>query len=160
MTSRASELITALDLKPHPEGGAFSQIFRSEALVLPDDGRGPRTALTVIYFLLVKGAKSRWHRVRSDEVWHFCEGEPIELWTVAPGGGEASRVQLGPFKEAAVPVHIVPAGFWQAARPLGSYGLVSCVVGPGFDFADFDLLSSSPGGVADFIPVHLRDQFV
>lgn len=138
--SRSDDLIAALGLQPHPEGGWYAEVFRSASTVQPADARGTRSALTTIYFLLTAGQTSRLHRVVSDEVWHFYEGNPLEL-TVAPGDlATLSRVTLGPAGESSAPVHAVPAGFWQGARPVGAYALVGCTVGPGFDFADFELL--------------------
>ncbi len=144
MHTRAKELIQLLGLESHPEGGHFFEAFRSSLSVLPSDGRGQRSALTVIYFLLVQGAFSRWHRVRSDEAWHWYEGAPLELLTVHPEGGSVSSVTLGPLSNSAAPLRVVSAGWWQAARPLGAYALVGCSVGPGFDYSDFTLLSSIP----------------
>jgi predicted cupin superfamily sugar epimerase len=141
---RAIELIRILGLKPHPEGGHFVEAFRSSLLVSPTDGRAQRSAMTVIYFLLVQGAFSRWHRVLSDEVWHWYEGEPLELLTVQPEGGSIASIRLGPMSDNSAPQHVVPAGWWQAARPLGAYALVGCSVGPGFDYSDFTLLSTIP----------------
>jgi uncharacterized protein len=71
---RAAQLIERLGLQPHPEGGFFREVFRSEHAVTTDDGRGARAALTTIYFLLTRNTFSRWHRVRSDETWHLYEG--------------------------------------------------------------------------------------
>ena len=137
---RPEELIDSLGLRPHPEGGWYAEVFRSESTVAPADGRGSRRALTTIYFLLTAGQVSRLHRVTSDEVWHFYEGSPLAL-LVAPGDlASLSGVTLGPVGQAAAPVFTVPAGWWQGARPLGDYTLVGCTVGPGFDFADFELL--------------------
>ncbi|MGE0393403.1 MAG: GNAT family N-acetyltransferase [Vicinamibacterales bacterium] len=138
--SRAEELIAELGLQPHPEGGWYAEVFRSTSPVQPADGRGVRSALTTIYFLLTAGQTSRLHRVTSDEVWHFYEGDPLEL-TIAPGDlVSRSLTTLGPAGASSAPVCTVPAGCWQAARPLGAYTLVGCTVGPGFDFADFELL--------------------
>ena len=144
MHSRAKELIQTLGLEPHPEGGYFVEAFRSSLLVSPSDGRTRRSALTVIYFLLVQGVFSRWHRVLSDEAWHWYEGDTLELLTVRPEGGSVSGIMLGPLSGSSAPLHVVPAGWWQAARPLGAYALVGCSVGPGFDHSDFKLLSSVP----------------
>jgi uncharacterized protein len=108
------------------------------------DRRGARAALTSIYFLLPAGAVSRWHRVRSDEVWHHYEGAPLELWLVPPEEQRLERVQLGPLATRQAPVHCVPAQWWQAARSLGPYTLVGCTVGPGFEFGDFELLRDRP----------------
>ena len=137
---RAAQLIEALDLAPHPEGGFFREIYRSVSRVRPADGRNDRDAATTIYFLLVGGTHSRWHRVRSDEVWHLYEGGPLELFTAPPAADEVRRVVLGEAVQSDGPVHVVPAGWWQAARPLGEYVLVGCTVAPGFVFEDFSFL--------------------
>lgn len=163
MDPRAAHLIQALGLAPHPEGGYFREVFRSRDIVQPSDGRGPRPALTTIYFLLPADAVSRWHRVRSDEVWHHYEGDPLELLLMTDGASRLDRVTLGPYRNGQTPVHYVPAGWWQAARPLGAYTLAGCTVGPGFEYADFELLADQPDlaarlcrafpGVGDFIGV-------
>jgi hypothetical protein len=137
---RAAQLIEALGLAPHPEGGFFREIYRSASRVHPADGRGDRDAATTIYFLLVEATHSRWHRVLSDEVWHLYEGAPLELLTAPPAADEVRRVTLGAAVESDGPVHVVPAGWWQAARPLGAYVLVGCTVAPGFVFEDFSFL--------------------
>jgi predicted cupin superfamily sugar epimerase len=137
---RAAELIEMLGLAPHPEGGFYREVWRSGASVEPSDLRGTRSALTAIYFLLSAGAVSRWHRVRSDEIWHHFEGAPLELMRVPPDDLRLERVRLGPLGDGQAPIHCVPAGWWQAAHPLGAYTLVGCAVGPGFDFADFEML--------------------
>ena len=142
MHARASELIETLGLQPHPEGGYYREIFRSAERVSPSDGRGARSSLTTIYFLLVEGTQSRWHRVTSDEVWHLYEGGPLELLELDEGLSTLTRHELAPIGSAgAAPVYTVPAGHWQAARPLGAYVLVGCTVGPGFEFADFRMMS-------------------
>jgi predicted cupin superfamily sugar epimerase len=139
MDRRVAELVDKLKLQPHPERGYFGEVFRSAASVVPGDGRASRSALTSIYFLLAAGQFSRWHQLRSDEVWHFYEGDPLELFSI-DGSLEKRDVQvLGPAGSGA-PVGVVPAGCWQAARSTGAYSLVGCTVGPGFDFADFRLL--------------------
>lgn len=141
--TRAAELTTLLGLRPHPEGGRYAEIFRSMRTVQPSDGRPARAALTAIYFLLEAGEQSRWHKVLSDEAWHWIEGDPLQLWIWEPGASVATRLELGPpTAEGRRPVAVVPAGAWQAARSAGSYTLVACDVGPGFDFADFTLAES------------------
>jgi predicted cupin superfamily sugar epimerase len=132
-------LISTLDLIPHPEGGYYGEVYRSSAAVEATDGRGPRSALTTIYFLLTADAVSRWHRVTSDEIWHFYEGAPLDLWIMTPTHWQVTHHQLGPLNGVARPVRAVPANCWQAARSTGSYTLVGCTVGPGFDFRDFTL---------------------
>ena len=149
MRPRATELITLLDLRPHPEGGYYREVFRSSEHVTPDDGRGERAALTTIYFLLTAGSHSRWHRVTSDEVWHLYEGGPLEILELHASGDTLDRHQLAHIGDGAgAPVHTVAAGRWQAARPLGEYVLVGCTVAPGFEFSDFRLLSDEPNRAA------------
>jgi uncharacterized protein len=139
MIDRAAALVATLGLSPHPEGGFYGELYRSSATVHPVDGRGPRPALTTIYFLLPQGSVSRWHRVQSDEVWHFYEGAPLDLWSASPEGNRVDHFRLGGLVDSQRPVWTVPAGRWQAARSTGSYTLVGCTVGPGFDFRDFAL---------------------
>ena len=142
MHPRAAELIAVLGLQPHPEGGFYRQKFRSPVQVSPMDGRGPRAALTTIYFVLPEGSFSRWHQVASDEVWHLYEGGPLELLELSASGQSILRHRLGPVGSGTdAPVCTIGAGIWQAARPLGEYAFVGCTVGPGFDWADFRLLA-------------------
>ena len=137
---RVAELIDRFELVPHPEGGYYREIWRGSLAVEPVDGRGSRVALTSIYFLLPAGAISRWHRVRSDEIWHYYEGAPLELLLVPPNEFKLERLRLGPLGSDQAPVRCAPATWWQAARSLGAYTLVGCTVGPGFEFADFEML--------------------
>jgi predicted cupin superfamily sugar epimerase len=142
---RVADLIRELHLTAHPEGGHYAVVFRSPSLVAPADGRGLRPGLTTIYFLLAEGAFSRWHRVVSDEVWHFYEGAPLELLQLSADLATLTRRTLGPLRADQVPVYTVVAGDWQAARTTGTYTLVGCTVGPGFDFQDFTMLGDLPG---------------
>lgn len=143
-THRATELIQTLGLLPHPEGGWFREVFRSAATVQPADERGPRHALTAIYFLLDEGQQSRWHRVRSDEAWAHLEGVPLDLWQWDAATGQAGCTTLGPVLGEQRPQSVIAAGLWQAAQPqAGGHTLVACMVGPGFDFADFSLMDAA-----------------
>lgn len=126
---KAEELIAQLGLQPHPEGGWYRQVYKSAERVTRQADGADRSALTTIYFLLVEGTSSAWHRVDSDEVWHFYEGDPLELST------KTESVVL----DASNRVHVIPAREWQSARPLGKYTLVGCTVGPGFEFEDFEM---------------------
>ena len=138
-------LISTLELKPHPEGGWFREVFRSSdrfaPSALPERYLGSRSAMTSIYFLLGAGEMSHFHRLRSDEVWHFYDGMPLTLHLLHPDGAY-SMVRLGrdPLKghQFLVPV---PRGTWMGAEgpPGRKYSLVGCTVAPGFDFADFEL---------------------
>jgi predicted cupin superfamily sugar epimerase len=142
-------LAVALDLAPHPEGGWFRETWRAEltlpAAALPDHD-GPRAAGTAIYFLLAPGERSAWHRVGSAELWLWHRGGPLTLRLGGAGGAPdaPSERRLGPDIEAGEhPQVLVPAGVWQAAEPGADREvLVSCVVVPGFDFADFTLARS------------------
>jgi predicted cupin superfamily sugar epimerase len=140
VTQRVDELIRDLRLTPHPEGGYYREIWRAPLGVEPADGRGGRSALTSIYFLLSAGSVSRWHRVRSDEIWHHYGGAPLELLLVPSDKIRLERLRLGPIGEGQEPVRCAPANWWQAARSLGDYTLVGCTVGPGFEFSDFELM--------------------
>ena len=143
MHPRAQTLIAALDLRPHPEGGFYREIYRSPTTVMPADGRGARASLTSIFFLLPAGHYSRWHRVLSDEVWHLYEGGPLELLELTPHTRELFHHRLA-HSSAPSPVYTIAAGNWQAARPIGDYALVGCTVAPGFEFSDFALLADHP----------------
>jgi predicted cupin superfamily sugar epimerase len=148
LTGRARTLVETLGLAPHPEGGYYRELYRSPRA----DATG-RAALTVIHFLLPAGTHSALHRVATaDEAWHFVEGDPLELAWI--DGAGTTRVRLGALADGGVPVAVVPAGAWQAARPLGAYALVSCDVAPGFDFADFALLRDVPDARAAVLGRH------
>ena len=145
--STVDALIERYQLQPHPEGGWYRELHRSPLAVQRADGEG-RSALTLILVLLPGGAVSRWHRVAAaDESWHFIGGDPLELLQLPPEGGTPECCRLGFALEdpSLLPVAVVPAGCWQAARSLGAWSLVSCCVGPGFSFADFSLLAECPG---------------
>ncbi|MEB3234891.1 MAG: cupin domain-containing protein [Cyanobacteriota bacterium] len=141
----SGELIQRYGLIPHPEGGWYRELHRSPLLVQRADGRH-RSALTAILFLLQAGEISRWHRVAAaDETWHFAGGDPLELFSINEPDGRLQRQLLaGPTEAAAVPLAVVASACWQAARTTGAWSLVSCCVGPGFDFADFTLLRDCP----------------
>ena len=118
----AAQVAAELQLQPHPEGGWYRELHRSEAAVQRWDGEA-RSGLTLIVFLLAAGETSGWHRVlHADETWHFAGGEPLELWVLEPGADTATRRLLGPLglgggasEELNPPVAVVPAGWWQAA---------------------------------------------
>ena len=137
----AQDLVARLGLLPHPEGGFFGESFRSPIQLTLPDGR-IRAASTAIYFLLPMGAFSALHRVSSDEVWHFYDGDPLELTTITSGGILETRTLGRDLEAGQRPQFVVPAGVWQAAKPTQEkigYSLVGCTVAPGFDFADFEM---------------------
>lgn len=139
----AADLVARLRLEPHPEGGWYREVHRSTELI--QTKRGPRSALTSIYFLLEARQKSRWHVVDSDELWHHVGGAPLELVTYSPESKAIHHAVLGAPNEAREPTGVARAGVWQAARSLGAYSLVACDVAPGFDFEDFRFVSGIAG---------------
>jgi predicted cupin superfamily sugar epimerase len=136
---RATILNEKLNLKPHPEGGHFAEVYRSSSTVQAADDRGERSAVTTIYFLLLEGELSRWHQVRSDELWHHYEGAPLELQLIDPQTWESKCLLLGPEGSGGDAVQVIPGGYWQAARTTGEYTLVGCTVAPGFEYDDYNL---------------------
>jgi predicted cupin superfamily sugar epimerase len=140
MTARPP-LAEQLDLQPHPEGGWFRETWRSPVAFSPAGYPGERSAATAIYYLLHPGERSRWHTVRSDELWLWHRGGPLtlRLGGAGPEPGTAAAVLIGADLGAGQqPQALVPGGVWQCAVPAGRDPvLVSCVVAPGFDFADF-----------------------
>ena len=141
-----SPLVALLDLRPHPEGGWYRETWRAPATCTPVGYPGERASATGIYFLLHPGEQSRWHVVRSDELWLWHAGGPVELRLGGSGADPApgATIMLGADVAAHQrPQACVPGGVWQSARPVGTDPtLVSCVVSPGFDFADFRLSDS------------------
>jgi predicted cupin superfamily sugar epimerase len=130
------ELVRALGLQPHPEGGYYRETYRAQARV--ETPRGARAAGTAIYYLLPRGEFAAWHQVALDEVWHFYDGAPLTLYLLSEQGLES--VMLGrDVVRGERPQVIIPAGVLQAAVPRGDYTLVGCTVAPGFDFADWEM---------------------
>ncbi|MDQ4118534.1 MAG: cupin domain-containing protein [Actinomycetota bacterium] len=133
------DLASALDLAAHPEGGWFRRTWTSPVSV--ETAHGPRPTATAILYLL--DGRSRWHRVRSEELWMWHSGSPVVL---ADGGdGDAPddtppATLAPPDVDGALPQRRIPAGHWQRATLAGPEpALVTCVVSPGFDFADFEM---------------------
>jgi len=143
MNKTAQKLIKTLELSPHPEGGYYKEIYRSQdKLKSPQNGE-IRSAVTDIYFLLVSGQISRFHKVLHDEVWHFYEGDPLELVEIQSDSLDVSRIILGNKNGIPRYKHCIKGGNWQAAYSTGSYSLGGCTVAPGFDFADFEFLKEN-----------------
>lgn len=138
------EWVRRLELSPHPEGGWFRETWRSAVTIdqstLPPGYDGHRSAGTAILFVLMPGQQSAWHTVRGAELWLYHRGSPVAL-DIGITQDTATTSLLGPDIEVGQhPQVLVPAGYWQRARPDGEEpSLVSCVVVPGFDFADFRL---------------------
>lgn len=137
--------IRKLNLVRHPEGGYYREVYRSaeeiseEALSSRYDG--PRVFSTAIYYLLSGDEVSFFHRVKSDEIWHFYQGSYLSLYVISPAG-KLSEIRLGRnFEAGQVFQAVVPAGHWfgAAVGESNSFSLVGCTVAPGFDFRDFEL---------------------
>lgn len=124
----ADEVVASLGMRPHPEGGWFVETWRGEAAA------GERAAASTILYLLRAGEESRWHRVDAAEIWQWSGGEALQLRV----GSE--RITLGPDVTNGERVQaVVPPGAWQAARPVGAWTLVGCIVAPAFEYAGFEL---------------------
>jgi predicted cupin superfamily sugar epimerase len=161
-------LINRLRLRPHPEGGWFREVHRSD-VILPGDALpegydrsvrgGDRCAVTSILFLLPSGGRSRWHRIQSEEIWLHQRGDDVRLLISAaapgslgatasdvpeadvPGAGTAREIILGQGEDASFQA-VVPRQWWQSAEALPGecgYAMVACIVAPGFEFADFEI---------------------
>lgn len=136
-------LISQYNLLPHPEGGYFRETYRSDENIpesgLPSRFQGIRTFSTAIYFLLLKDLFSAFHRIKSDECWHFYEGDSLFVH-VLHTNGNYELIRLGKNREEGeVYQAVVPAGAWFASETKGEYSLVGCTVAPGFNFLDFEL---------------------
>ena len=133
------EIIKKFNLSPHPEGGWYREIVRSKSSLTREDGQ-KRNFITGIYYLLERDAKSAWHRVKNaDEIWIYLSGDPLNLLCLDDDNNLLRNLIL----DSNNPVEMVPSGHWQAAKSKGEYTLVSCCVGPGFDFKDFELLRNT-----------------
>jgi uncharacterized protein len=131
------------DLVEHPEGGRFRRVYQSQTVVRTAGGK-QRAALTHIYFSLAAGEKSRFHRVGGDEVWNLYRGQGVRLYLWDGSESPAEGVVLAAAENRYC--HVIPAGVWQAAEPIGDSVLVGCSVAPGFEYADFELMD--PAGEA------------
>ena len=142
----ASYWIDKYALSPHPEGGYYAETYRASESVpqqsLPSRFGGDRSFSTGIYFLLETHNFSAFHRIKSDEMWHFYAGEALEIFVIHEEQGEMRVIKLGDDPEKGETFQaVVPAGAWFASRPAqgSTYALVGCTVAPGFDFADFEM---------------------
>ncbi len=144
--NKIQALIDHYNLLPHPEGGFYRQTYVAEENIpqaaLPHRFDGNRKFSTAIYFLLPHGVFSAFHRIKSDEVWHFYKGCAVNIHVIHPNG-DYELMKLGNnFGEDESFQLVVPANAWFASEPMsspGEYALVGCTVSPGFDFADFEL---------------------
>jgi hypothetical protein len=130
----AAQLVAALGLRRHPEGGWYLETWRAPS------AEGVRPASSAILYLLAAGERSHWHRVDADEIWQYSAGDPLELRIAVAAGSPVEVHRLGgDVQNGDEPQVVVPAGAWQAARPLGAWTLVGCIVAPAFSFDGFEL---------------------
>lgn len=141
--SRKETLIHHLRLKPHPEGGYYSEVYRSKGVIKTTDGSFPdqRNYSTSIYYLLGGKDISKLHRIRSDEIWHHYEGNSLTIHLIYPEGNYEKLLLGKDLTAGQQPQHVVPAGCWFGVTPVDSHGftLAGCTVAPGFDFRDFEI---------------------
>ena len=135
--------VKKMSLKPHPEGGYYKESYRSEETVdsksVPLKFSNKRNWSTAIYYLLKSGDFSAFHRIKSDEIWHFYDGEPLNIYVIDNHGNLTINTLGISESENTIPQIVVPANSWFAAEPLGSFTLAGCTVSPGFDFHDFEM---------------------
>lgn len=145
MNIKVRQLIELFKLGPHPEGGFFRETYRAEerfaAAGLPGRFGAARSFSTAIYYLLPGGSKSHIHRIKSDELWHFYMGGPLELVRISPDGAVKAIVMGHDISAGQQLQCLVPAGCWFGAvpKPDSDFSFVGCTVSPGFDFADFEM---------------------
>ncbi len=132
--------IEQLNLQPHPEGGFFKETYRALGTVTLDDNC-TRSYSTGIYFLLLENIFSAFHRIKSDEMWHFYAGDSIHIYWLDTKGQLRIETLGSNFEKNEQFQLVVPAHTWFAARMAqpNTFGLVGCTVAPGFDFQDFEM---------------------
>ncbi|RFU45793.1 cupin domain-containing protein [Paraburkholderia sp. DHOC27] len=140
------DLIRRFDLQPHPEGGYFRETYRAVEAVTRVGADEPRSASTAIYYLLCDGAHSAWHRIRSDEVWHFYAGAPLDVHVLDQAGKLITHRLGNPLSDPGTVFQaVVTAGLWFAAEceDPATFALVGCTVAPGFEFSEFEVADVS-----------------
>lgn len=143
--TEAADWIRKLRMQAHPEGGYYVRVYASPVNAGPSllgpEFSGPRPLTTHIYYLLESGTFSAFHRIRSDELWHFYAGSGLTLYEIKPDGSLYTHELGNQSGSEAVPYCVIPASSWFAARPAtgDGYALVGCTVTPGFDFAEFEM---------------------
>jgi len=145
--NKIQKIINKLELSPHPEGGYFKELYRSEGVIhaesLTGEFSGERNYATSIYFMLTSDTFSAFHRINQDEIWHFYDGSPIRLHIISESGHHTQHIIGRDVLNDQTPQLVVPAQHWFAAETINEndYSLVGCGVSPGFDFKDFNLPS-------------------
>lgn len=149
MLPEIKKLVENLQLLPHPEGGFYKEVYRSEKVIpkdaLPDNFSGDRSYCTSIYFLLTSENFSAFHRIKQDEIWHFYGGSSLSVHVIDKEGNYTEHKVGMDFSKGEKPQLVVPAGCWFASSVAkeNSYAFVGCTVAPGFDFEDFELAKGS-----------------
>lgn len=132
------EYIQLLQMQAHPEGGYYTPMYRSEYCI--EIKNHTRALYSSIYYLLLSGQKSCFHRLTTDEIWHFYDGSPMVIHELLPDGSYQYTL-FG--KDCPTPCfqYLIKAGNWFAATPMldDSHSLIGCTLSPGFDFADFEM---------------------
>ncbi len=136
----AQELVQSLGLLPHPEGGFYKETYRSELTLEGKD----RQLLTSTYFLLTSANVSKFHRIKSDELWYFHAGSPLIVHTLGEHGHQQHHLGLD-LSKGQQPFLWIPKDtiFGSTVLENDGFSLVSCAVAPGFDFRDFELFKRS-----------------
>jgi uncharacterized protein len=148
----AEYLTQLLNLEPHIEGGRYMQTYRSSLSLKLEGYEGQRAASTAIYYLFTPEGHSRMHRVKTDEIFHFYGGDPLEMLLLLPDGKTEILELSANFSDGGRPQRVIPAGVWQGTRLKagGKWALIGATVAPGFEFEDYeegsraDLLESYP----------------
>jgi len=141
----AKDWITKLELLPHPEGGYYKEVYRANEKIdkagLPSRYSSERAFATSIYYLLESGQFSSFHKLKSDETWHFYNGSPIAIYLISLSGDYQKIVVGDEIGKNQLLQHTIERETWFAAEPLekNSYSLIGCSVAPGFEFDDFEL---------------------
>ena len=141
MNMTAADIINALELAPHPEGGFYRETFRDTATI------SGRSLSTCIYFLLPQGVISKWHRVDAVETWNWYGGAALDLRIAADATSYAACTLGSDLLSGERPQAVVPLGQWQPAHSRGAWTLVGCTVAPGFNYDGFEIASP------DFAPM-------
>ena len=141
----AAAIINRLQLKLHPEGGWYREVYRSDEIMpagsLPERYQEPHCINTSIYFLLESTDFSAFHRIRSDETWHFYMGSPVIIYIFFPDDKYKEVVMGNNLIDNQELQYTILRDCWFAAKVQDedSFTLVGCTVSPGFEFADFEL---------------------
>lgn len=138
MHSEIQKIIDQLNLLPHPEGGFYTETWKSDEFFTRKDGL-QRASGTAIYFLIPEGVITHWHKVKSAEMWHFYSGAPLVL-EIENEESETEEIMMDSnLSGGFVPQALVKPNQWQRAYSTGLYSLAGCTVSPGFDFQDFEI---------------------